>query len=152
MTDAALILLYAAAILACPPWRREHALLSAVLFATLAAVATITVSLPWPWGHFAIQCAGGLVWAWIMASRGALIPFFAVGGMVVLQLIMLLDSIISPDVATPLYERYEQLAVMLNCSIICAIIWHGRHGNNLRVFGRRSSDRGVDKSDRVGNQ
>lgn len=152
MADAALILIYAAAILACPPWRREHATLSAVAFATLAAVASFTVSLSWPWAHFATQCAGGLVWAWIMASRGALVPFFAVGGMVILQLIMLLDSVISPDVATPLYERYEQLAVMLNCAIICAIIWHGRHGDNLRVFGRRSSDRGTGKVNQVGHR
>lgn len=150
--DSALILIYAAAILACPPWRREHALLSAVAFATMAAVATLTVSFPWPWGYFAIQCAGCLVWAWVMVSRGALVPFFAVGGMVVLQLIMLLDSIVSPDVATPLYERYEQMAVMLNCAIICSIIWHGRHGNNLRMFGRRSSDRGAGKVDQVGHR
>lgn len=150
--DSALILIYAAAILACPPWRREHVVLSSVAFATLAAVATLTVSLPWPWGHFAIQCAGGLVWAWVMVSRGALVPFFAVGGMVAFQLIMLIDSIISPDVATQLYGRYEQIATVLNCAIICAIVWHGRHGDNMRMLGRRSSDRGAGKIDQVGHR
>lgn len=150
--DSALIMLYAAAILLCPTWRRDHATSSAVAFATLSAIASVTAALAWPWSHFAIQCAGGLVWAWIMASRGALVPFFAVGGMVILQLIMMLDSVISPDVATPLYERYEQLAVMLNCAIICAIIWHGRHGNNMRMFGRRSSDRGAGKVNQVGHR
>lgn len=150
--DSVMIMIYAAAILLCPPWRREHAMSSAVAFATLSAIANHTITFSWPWAHFAIQCAGGLAWAYFMVIRGALVPFFAVGGMVVLQLIMLLDSIISPDVATPLYERYEQLVIMLNCAIICAIVWHGRHGNNLRLFGRRRCDRGAGKPDRVGNQ
>ena len=151
-TDAALIMVYTAAILLCPPWRRDHAMSSAVAFATLSAIASITVNFKWPWAHFAIQCAGGLAWAYFMIVRGALVPFFAVGGMVVLQLIMLLDCILSPNVATSLDNRYEQIAIVLNCAIIIAVVWHGRHGDSVGMFGCRSSDRGAGKVDQVGHR
>lgn len=138
--DQILIIMFAAAAVTCRPLHRQQALESAAFFSVICAVAGYTINAPWPWLHFAAMWALGSLWAWRLAYQLAIIPAIAVAGDCLLMIIMAIDRLIWTSTETALYASYGSVSFVVNLLILLAIIWQGRHGDNLRVFGRRRDD------------
>jgi len=141
MIDSVLVLLYAAAALLSYRCMRQPAVESLCVFAVISALSTFTVSLPWPWVHFAILWLACFAWSAILVNRCALLPALAVGGCAVFMIVMAIDRLLWPEQSTALYQSYEHVVVALNLLIIGALIWYGRHGDRVGCFGRRRNDR-----------
>lgn len=147
--DQILIIMFAAAAVTCRPLHRQQALESVAFFSVICAVAGYTINAPWPWMHFAVMWAIGALWAWRLADQLAIIPAIAVAGDCVLMVIMTIDRLVWPSEVTDLYSSYESASFVVNLTILSAIIWQGRSGGDLRVFGRRRDDCYIKSSDGV---
>jgi len=141
-TDILLLVLYALSIVVAKPSRRISVIAVFVWFllsfivAEMDLFATTTFLTYWVF-------AGALTV--FLALRGSAVIMYATGAMFILQLAMIVDSIVTNQ-ATPLYESYGTLSLMLNFVILLTTYIHGKgltsvDSNNHYPFNHNNKQR-----------